>query len=77
MRQLLAIGLILLCMSLPLVASAQMPQNKEPMLLQLYEDTARARQNAEVELASCKVQVKDLQQQLQTATEKKETKEKK
>lgn len=75
MTRVLVIGLSVLFLSLPLVASAQMPQNKEPMLLQLYEDTTRARQNAEVELASCKVQMKEIQQQLQVATEKAEKKD--
>lgn len=64
--------------TMPSLAMAQQPQpNKEPILLQLLDDVSRARQNAEVEIASCKVQIKDLQQQLQSATEKKDVKEKK
>ena len=69
------VGLVLV--ALPTVAMAQQAQSKEPLLIQLYEDALRSRQNTEIELGTCKVQVKDLQQQLQTATEKKETKEKK
>jgi hypothetical protein len=62
---------------LPVGALAQVSsqQSKEPLLLQLFEDVSRSRQNMEVESAACKVQVKDLQQQLQAATEKKDTKE--
>ena len=70
-RLLLIAGMLVL----PASALAQTPQSKEPLLLQLYEDTSRSRQNMEVESAACKVQVKDLQQQLQAATEKKDTKE--
>lgn len=62
---------------LPVGALAQTPHSKEPLLLQLFEDVSKARQNTEIELGACKVQVKDLQQQLQAANEKKETKEKK
>ena len=72
-RLLLIAGMLVL----PVGALAQTPQSKEPLLIQLYEDALRSRQNTEIELGTCKVQVKDLQQQLQTATEKKETKEKK
>ena len=70
-RLLLIAGMLVL----PVGALAQTPQSKEPLLLQLYEDASRSRQNMEVESAACKVQVKDLQQQLQAATEKKDTKE--
>lgn len=71
---------------LPVDALAQVAsqQSKEPLLIQLFEDVSRSRQNMEVEYAACKVQVKDLQAELKTiqdkaavATEKKETKEKK
>lgn len=81
-RLLLIAGMLVL----PVGALAQVSsqQSKEPLLLQLFEDVSRSRQGMEVESAACKVQVKDLQQQLQTihdkaaaATEKKETKEKK
>lgn len=76
MKRLTMVALIGL-LALPAGAFAQTPQNKEPLLLQLFEDVSRARQNAEIEIASCKVQVKDLQAQLQAATEKKDVKEKK
>lgn len=76
MRRLTMVALIGL-LALPAGAIAQTPQTKEPLLLQLFEDVSRARQNAEIEVASCKVQVKDLQAQLQAATEKKDVKEKK
>ena len=61
---------------LPINVFAQ-TQSKEPLLMQLFEDVSKARQTTEIELGACKVALKDTQQQLQVANEKKDVKEKK
>ena len=82
MRRIL-VGAMLLSAFMPVMAFAQVQPTCEQRLAvmgQIVEDMSRARaivSTAEIEAASLKVQVKDLQQQLQSATEKKETKEKK
>ena len=73
-RSIVGLSLFALLSVASLAHAQQAPQSKEPLLVQLFEDVSRARQNAEIELASCKVQVKDLQQQIPAAPEKKEKK---
>lgn len=74
------VGLMLV--TLPTVAMAQQQtcEQRAAVLGQVVDDMARQRSvisMSEIEAASLKVQVKELQQQLQAANEKKETKEKK
>ena len=74
------VGLMLV--TLPTVAMAQQQtcEQRAAVLGQVVDDMARQRSvisTSEIEAASLKVQVKELQQQLQAANEKKETKEKK
>jgi predicted nucleic acid-binding Zn-ribbon protein len=82
MRRIL-VGALLFSAFIPTVAMAQAHaqstcEQRLAVMGQIVEDMSRARaivSTAEVEAASLKVQVKDLQQQLQASTEKKDTKE--
>jgi predicted nucleic acid-binding Zn-ribbon protein len=75
------VGALLFSTFMPVAAFAQVQPTCEQRLAvmgQIVEDLSRARaivSTAEIEAASLKVQVKDLQQQLQASTEKKDTKE--